>query len=273
MYSSSKNTFEKKGNPSKVWWLIGVILLALCIVIQMPAVWLINQFMPNSPYIQHVSGNIWQGSAVATLPIPSAQPNTMPLSGTLTWQMKPMSLFLGKLSAEIDFKSGKTQLDGRVGRGFSTWEVTDLSGKIDKQTLASVVNWQLPEAPIQVNTLSAKRHKEKGFSDVEGQLTWSGGELDYPNGNKVYKIILPAMRADITQEARSETNVIHANLVDNNSKRLGDIYLDAQGMIDVSLTQRLLENMPSYKGSAPADTAVVSVRQPLLGSMANGGGS
>lgn len=35
-------------------------------------------------------------------------------------------------------------------------------------------------------------------------------------------------------------------------------------MLDVSLTQRLLENMPEYSGQAPQDTPVVSVRQPLL---------
>ena len=35
-------------------------------------------------------------------------------------------------------------------------------------------------------------------------------------------------------------------------------------MLDVSLTQRLLENMAEYKGEAPQDTPVVSVRQPLL---------
>ena len=42
------------------------------------------------------------------------------------------------------------------------------------------------------------------------------------------------------------------------------LYEVLDNMLDVSLTQRLLESMPEYTGQAPQDTPVVSVRQPLL---------
>lgn len=237
----------------------------------MPAVWLVNQFMPNSPYIQQVSGNVWQGSAVTKLPVQAA--GAQPLSATLSWQLKPLSLFLGRLSADIEINSGQTRLQGEARKGLSSFGVSELSGKIDKQTLASIVNWQLPDVPVQVNALSFGLHESKGFVDVDGQLTWAGGGLGYRTGSTTYNLLLPAMRADISQESREGAQVIHANLVDGNSKRLGDIYIDKEAMLDVDLTQRLLETMPSYKGSAPADTTVVSVRQPLLSSMNGGGGS
>ena len=35
-------------------------------------------------------------------------------------------------------------------------------------------------------------------------------------------------------------------------------------MVDVSLTQRLLEHVPDYQGSAPKDSVVLAVRQPLI---------
>lgn len=41
--------------------------------------------------------------------------------------------------------------------------------------------------------------------------------------------------------------------MNNQDKRLGDLYIDGDNMLDVSLTQRLLENMPEYKGQAPQD--------------------
>lgn len=268
--SSAQGTDSQTAKPSKLWWLVCTVVLALCIVIQMPAVWIVNQFLPNSPYIQQVSGNVWQGSVVFRAPIQSATESS-PLSGTLAWQFKPLSLFLGRLSSDIEITSGSTRLDGEVSRGLGGWRITDFTGKIDKQTLASIVNWQLPDVPIQVNALSAELNKENGFRGVDGQLTWAGGELGYPSGGKTFTLLMPAMHADLTQESRNNNDVIHANLLDSNSKRLGDIYLGPDGMLDVELTQRLLEHMPSYKGSAPADTAVISVRQPLISSMANGG--
>ncbi|EEN8053861.1 general secretion pathway protein, partial [Salmonella enterica subsp. enterica serovar Enteritidis] len=44
--------------------------------------------------------------------------------------------------------------------------------------------------------------------------------------------------------------------------------LDQDNMIDVSLTQRLLKNMPAYQGKGADDSVVVSIRQPLT-SMGN----
>jgi general secretion pathway protein N len=160
-----------------------------------------------------------------------------------------------------------------------------MSGKIAPETLASVVDWQLPNAPIQVNNVSLKRQsaantaasnsangsnnsgsatKAAGFSEASGQLTWVGGEVGYPSGGKVFYITMPALRAELSAEQKNNKNLLHINLVNNQAKRLGDLYIDGDNMLDVSLTQRLLENMPEYKGQAPQDTPVVSVRQPLL---------
>ena len=103
-----------------------------------------------------------------------------------------------------------------------------------------------------------------GFREASGQLTWVGGEVGYPSGGKVFYITMPALRAELSAEQKNNKNLLHVNLINNQDKRLGDLYIDGDNMLDVSLTQRLLENMPEYKGQAPQDTPVVSVRQPLL---------
>ena len=95
-------------------------------------------------------------------------------------------------------------------------------------------------------------------------MTWVGGEVGYPSGGKVFYITMPALRAELSTEQKNNRDLLHINLLNNQDKRLGDLYLDSDNMLDVSLTQRLLENMPEYKGQAPQDTPVVSVRQPLL---------
>ena len=267
--------------PRKLWWLFGFILFALFAVLQMPAAWLLEKYAPDTPYVQHVSGNLWQGSAIWQLPV-----SATPLTGAAEWSWQPWHLLLGKLGAEVDISSEQTRLNGQVKVGTSSWQIQNMSGKIAPETLASVVDWQLPNALIQVNNVSLKRQsaasnsansstisgsnnsgsatKAAGFSEASGQLTWVGGEVGYPSGGKVFYITMPALRAELSAEQKNNKNLLHINLVNNQAKRLGDLYIDGDNMLDVSLTQRLLENMPEYKGQAPQDTPVVSVRQPLL---------
>lgn len=258
--------------PRKLWWLVGFILFALFAVLQMPAAWLLEKYAPDTPYIQHVSGNLWQGSAIWQMPV-----SATPLTGTVDWSWQPWHLLLGKLSADVDINSEQTRLNGQVKLGLSSWQVADMSGKIAPETLASVVDWQLPNTPIQVNKVSLTRQSgsdaaantdsssaRSGFSQADGQLTWVGGEVGYPSGGKVFYLTIPALRAELSAEQKNNKNLLHINLVNNQDKRLGDLYIDGDNMLDVSLTQRLLETMPEYKGQAPQDTPVVSVRQPLL---------
>lgn len=260
--------------PRKLWWLLGFIFFALFAVLQMPAAWLLEKYAPDTPYVQHVSGNLWQGSAIWQLPV-----SATPLTGAAEWSWQPWHLLLGKLGAEVDISSEQTRLNGQVKVGTSSWQIQNMSGKIAPETLASVVDWQLPNTPIQVNNVSLKRQSAAnaastssensgknaaGFSEAGGQLTWVGGEVGYPSGGKVFYLTMPALRAELSAEQKNNKNLLHINLVNNQDKRLGDLYIDGDNMLDVSLTQRLLENMPEYKGQAPQDTPVVSVRQPLL---------
>ena len=257
--------------PRKLWWLLGFIFFALFAMLQMPAAWLLEKYAPDTPYVQHVSGNLWQGSAIWQLPV-----STAPLTGAAEWSWQPWHLLLGKLGAEVDISSEQTRLNGQVKVGTSSWQIQNMSGKIAPETLSNVVDWQLPNTPIQVNNVSLKRQSAKnsessssdrnaaGFREASGQLTWVGGEVGYPSGGKVFYLTMPALRAELSAEQKNNKNLLHVNLINNQDKRLGDLYIDGDNMLDVSLTQRLLENMPEYKGQAPQDTPVVSVRQPLL---------
>ena len=258
----SKASASSYKRPRKLWWLVGFVLFALFALMQMPASWVVEKYAPDSTYIQHVSGNLWQGSAIWQLPVA-----TVPLTGSAEWSWQPWQLFLGKIGADVNITTGQTRLDGQVNIGRNSWQVDDMSGKIASDTLSSVVDWQLPNTPIQVNAVSLQRQsgaEVTGFTTADGQLTWVGGEVGYPSGGKVFYITMPATRAELNTEQKNDKNLLHINLLDNQDKRLGDLYLDGDNMLDVSLTQRLLENMPEYQGQAPKDTPVVSVRQPLL---------
>ncbi len=263
----SQASISSNKRPRKLWWLIGLLVFALFALLQMPASWVLQKVAPQSPYVQHVSGNLWQGAAIWQVPV--SKVSKAPLIGSLSWHWQPWQLLLGKLGADVDISSGQTQLDGQLKVSRSSWQVADMTGRIAPDTLRQVVDWQLPSTPIQVNSVSlqrqfAKGERSAGFKTAEGQLTWVGGEVGYPSAGKVFYITMPALRAELSTEQKNSNNLLHINLLDNQDKRLGDLYVDGDNMLDVSLTQRLLENMPEYKGQAPQDTPVVSVRQPLL---------
>ncbi|WP_201618275.1 type II secretion system protein N [Psychrobacter urativorans] len=267
----SQASASSNKRPRKLWWLVGLVLFVLFAFLQMPAAWVVEKYAPDSPYVQHVSGNLWQGSAIWQLPL-----SATPLTGAATWSWQPWQLLLGKIGVDVEISSGQTRLDGRVKMGRGSWQINNMSGKIAPETLASVVDWQLPNTPIQVNAISVQRltgseSSTKGFSKADGQLTWVGGEVGYPSGGKVFYLTMPPLRAQLSVEQKNNKNLLHINLLNNQDKRLGDLYLDGDNMLDVSLTQRLLESMPEYKGQAPQDTPVVSVRQPLLSGLSGSG--
>lgn len=254
---------KKSQAPSKIWWLFGVVIFAVCVLIQMPASWIVQKYAPNNPYVQQVSGNIWQGSAIITIPI-THQTNTTNISSSVGWQWQPWQLFLGKMAADVTLTSGQTSLSGQLKLGLNSWQANQLSGRISSDTLSSILDWKVPDAPISVNALSLSYQDGKGIVDADGQLTWTGGTMGYPTAGKVFNINLPSMRADISDTKKGEQSFLKADLLDAQSKRLGELLMDQNQMLDINLTQRLLEHMPEYNGQAPQDTVVVSVRQPLF---------
>lgn len=265
--------------PRKLWWFIGLLAFALFALMQMPAAWIIEKVAPQSPYVQHVSGNLWQGSMIWQLPTsaPQLSQSASPLTGAASWTWQPWHLVMAKMGADVEVTAGQTRLAGQVKVGRNSWQVNDMSGKIAPETLSTLANWQLPNTPIQVNAVSLQRQsntgsdkQKSGFTKADGQLTWVGGEVGYPSGGKVFYITMPALRAQLSHEQKNNGNLLHLNILNNQDKRLGDLYIDSDNMLDVSLTQRLLENMPEYKGQAPQDTPVVTVRQPLLSGLGAG---
>lgn len=257
---------QSKASKQSKWWALWFLVILLgCVLVQMPASWLVQKFLPSSPFIQQVSGNVWRGSVLWQAPSVAGQGR---LTGSLDWQWQPWQLVLGKIGASVQVHSGTTDLSGQMRLGLGGWQVSKLSGRLGQDTLSALGRWQLPEAPISVNALSFGYQGKKGDKasvlSADGQLTWVGGDLGYPSGSQMLRIALPAMHAEIRNEKKGDQSFVKMDLLDNQNKRLGEFVVDNQLMLDVGLTQRLLEHMPSYSGQAPQDTMVVNVRQPLF---------
>lgn len=258
--------------PTKLWWLVGLILLCLCLVVQLPARWIVQKFAPNNPYLQQISGNLWQGQANWQL---MTKPN-VPLAGSVDWQWQPWHLLTGKVGMKVTIRSGKTALHGNVKFGKNSWQANDFNGKITADTLKQIVNWQLPDTPISVKDVSITQTNQR-YQSAKGVLNWTGGELGYPTGGRVYRMTMPTVVGTLATDKGGATTASSATQAGSASggsrlqlamttpqgQRLGDIYIDNDDMLDIALTQRLLKNMPDYKGQGADDSVVVSLRQPI----------
>ena len=251
--------------PSPWWWLLGLLLFAASLIVQLPAAWLVKKFAPNNPYLQHVSGNLWHGQANWQLGV---RPN-QPLVGTVDWQWQPWRLLTGNMGFAVKIDSRQTHLTGDIALGRKAWQVIDLSGKIAPETLRQLVDWQLPDTPLVLKNVQVKKTKQ-GYPKAEGALNWTGGEVGYPNAGRVYQLNLPTILGTLSSEmARGANNAstngatLHLALTNEQGQRLGDLRLDNDGMLDVALTQRLLKTMPKYQGKGVDDSVIVTTRQPI----------
>lgn len=234
----------------KRWWFFAAFCLLVCIVLQLPAAWILARFAPNNPYIDHVTGNIWSGQA---------DWHAQQMQGVVSWQLKPLQLLLLRVSADVDVSIADSQLSGQIVVGREFWQVKQLDGQVSAGTLRSVLPWQWPDSPIQINGLGIKVDKKTGFDQVDGQLNWGGGALGYPFEGRVQRAAMPPLVGQLSLDGER----LHLALTDSNRGRMGDVYVSPDQMLDVQLTQRLLQNVAGYRGQAGLDTAVVTTRQPI----------
>ncbi|MGQ1357488.1 type II secretion system protein N [Acinetobacter baumannii] len=242
----------KKKSKQWKWWFFALIAFLIFIILQIPATWLISKFSKNNQTVHNVSGNIWQGQA---------DWHRGALRGTIHWKTRPLDLLLLRFAADVDIHSGNTQLTGIMAYGFGKKVIVrDMNGQIAPETLKQIVNWQWPVNSIQLKDIQFNYKKEQGFAAVDGQLHWGGGALIYNIGDHQDRMNMPSLSGQLTDQ----NGQLQVDIRDQRNQKMANLLLDANMMLDVQLTQRLLLNVPSYDGKAGLDTFVISSRQPLL---------
>lgn len=242
----------KKKSKQWKWWFFALIAFLIFIILQIPATWLISKFSKNNQTVHNVSGNIWQGQA---------DWHRGALRGTIHWKTRPLDLLLLRFAADVDIHSGNTQLTGIMAYGFGKKVIVrDMNGQIAPETLKQIVNWQWPVNSIQLKDIQFNYKKEQGFAAVDGQLHWGGGALIYNIGDRLDRMNMPSLSGQLTDQ----NGQLQVDIHDQRNQKMANLLLDANMMLDVQLTQRLLLNVPSYDGKAGLDTFVISSRQPLL---------
>lgn len=242
----------KKKSKYMAWWGTAVIALLVFILLQVPASWLISKFYKNNQVLKNVSGNVWQGQA-------DWQKGN--LHGSVSWKTRPMDLILLRLGADVDIRSGQTQLKGVLGYGLGKKiMVKNMQGQLAPDTLKNLVAWQWPSNNIQLADVAFRFHPEQGFSQADGLLQWGGGTLVYTFAQRQESMEIPSLQGKIQDDAGK----LKLEINDQRSQKMANLSLEPSLMLDVQLTQRFLLNVVSYSGKAGLDTFVLSSRQPLF---------
>ena len=241
-----------KTNRTLYWWVFAALTFVFFVFLQVPAAWLIAKFYNNNHLLHNVSGNIWQGQA---------DWKHGQLRGTLTWSSRPLDLILLRLAAQVQIKSGQTELNTKLAYGLGkTLYIQELNGDIAPDTLKLFAAWQWPNQALHLDNINVHYKKDAGFSVVEGQMHWQGGLLIYPFSDRQERIDIPALSAQLKQEKKQ----MIVDVRDQREQKMLNVTLDPQLMLDVQLTQRLLLNNSNYQGQASLESYVFSTRQPLI---------
>ena len=234
------------------WWIFAAIMFLICIVLQVPAAWLMAKFYPQQQHLTNVSGNIWTGQA---------DWNSGQLRGLVKWQVRPLDFLRLRTAANVELHSGQTQLQGIMayGLGKKLW-VQDLNGEIAPETLKRLVDWQWPSNPLQLKEVSFVFKPQEGFTQAQGQADWAGGELSYRYADHQERMNVPMLKANLTANAGK----LSLDGRDNRDQKMLNLALDHNMMLDIQITQRLLMQVPSYQGKAGLDTYVLTTRQAFM---------
>ncbi|WP_394242678.1 type II secretion system protein N [Vibrio astriarenae] len=181
--------------------LLCVVVFLVSVIAHIPASFALSYLPKQVAQVEGVSGTIWNGQAQRV----TAQGQQI---GSLQWQVKPASLFMARVEADIRFGRGSAiDLRGRgtVGVG--------LSGPYAQQFVASVpasyVMSQLP-MPIPIDALGQVELTMRDYqfdqpycASAEGTIAWAAGELSTPVG----PILLGPVIADIScQDSQWQVN-------------------------------------------------------------------
>ena len=240
-----------KKSKNLAWWWFALALVLIFILLQVPAAWLVAKFYKNNQSLHNIQGSIWHGQS---------DWRRGNLQGSLTWQVRPLDIFLMRLGAEVEIYSGRSRVDGVVGYGFGQRiSVRDLNGEITPETLKNFANWQWPTAPIQLKQIQLNFKPQQGFNHVQGEMHWAGGPLVYEYAQRPDRMNIPALQVNLLEE----NSKLRLDARDQRSQKMLNLVLDAQGMLDVQATQRLLMTSASYQGQAALDSYVLSTRRAL----------
>ena len=203
--------------------------------------------------IFRVGGTIWQGSA-------DIQYRDFPGS-KLNWSLAALPLFSRIADLSLDVAGLGHELSANLLTDGKTGDVTGLQGSIQSDYINHVsLRYGLRfSGTLELDNVNLTV-EDDWFSQSQGNIHWTGGNVLYQTGNGSQSVKLPALDGELTIKDSKLTL-----LVDNSRLPVLSIHLQRDGWVELRFNARLLAlaDLPVPQGTNP-DDLVLTVEEKIL---------
>lgn len=236
--------------------LLGILVLAACIVYMAPATLLAMALGDEGPTrLTQARGSIWDGAA--------ALEHEGQSLGSLSWQFDAGGLARGE--ANFDWRlagTGHTLSGGaRLGLGGLHCSAAGaVSGATIRRILAPY--WIETTGDVGIERIGADVTHDLHLQALAGELSWSGGEVRYRLAGEHYQMVLPPLAGMLETVNAEPTLTVFAQGVD---APLLHIRLGADGWLNIGVTKKLtkMAGFP-WPGNEPDHAIVIDVSERLF---------
>lgn len=244
---------DETGFPLTSWWLLGLLLLLVALVVRAPAS-LLQKAVPRQAGIQVSAwgGTVWSGQAAW---------EQAGARGMVRWTLAPSRLLLGRIEADIR-SDGGVPLRGTVVAGPGRFEVRHLQGAIPAALFQSLLppGWRVPGV-VRAEQLGVARAglRQGAWTAAAGEMTWEGGALELVLSGQAQQMALPPVRLVPGVEQGALVLVLAEAA---SGLGLARLRVAPDGGVQTEVRERLLRYNPSYRSSgADPDSVVVTTRE------------
>ena len=183
--------------------------------------------------------------------------------GTLSWSFRPASVLALEARYEYSLSGAGVALNGELASGFSRAEGTS-TGQVSNTSLnAWLAAYDLTmEGDVRLEQLSLEIGHDGAVQALDGELSWQGGEVRYPEAIGMQTALLPPLIAVLADEDGQAT----ANVFpEGNTTPVLTARTLPGGRYRIGVTKLLtrLAGRP-WRGSDPDHTVVLELEEQLL---------
>lgn len=198
--------------------------------------------------IGQIDGRIWSGSA---------QIQYRQFPARLSWNLSPLPLLAGKISADLEVQGEGLDASFHLAASDHSGMVTNALAQVDASYINQVsVDYGL-ELSGQFNLVAEEiSFTPQWLTGVNGKLDWPGGMVHIETPQQLYSVDLPALSGDLSMQG----DQLQAT-IDGPNERFIDLKLKPTGWVEVGISYAFLElaglPLPGNSGDSTVGPAVL----------------
>lgn len=218
--------------------LVFLLVYGLGMFVFMPLSWLVPKLeaplLDRGITIENPAGTLWKGQArIRVRGLGMAN---------LHWTVLTSRVLLLKLPIVFNVENKDLSLDGMANASFDGLFINSLNGYVDE---SAVDDLYAPygvtlSGRLRLNSVSASMGWDKSLGDIEGELTWSGGEITLPMLSQQGSFEVPMMVGQLdSNDAQWSLDVV--NQTENLTYMT--MSLQREGLGQLSIKRQLANDM------------------------------